>query len=112
MKLVTLRELCIVCGVSRRAVQGYEKHGLLKPAGKNSRGHLLYGDDEVSKVKRIKLMQDFGFQVREIADVIGMDPSEAAQAFAEKKKMKESEREKLDRTIRLLDEMIKQAKKE
>ena len=38
MAEMTLRELCDSLGVSRRAVQGYEKAGLVSPEGKNERG--------------------------------------------------------------------------
>lgn len=38
MKDMTLREVCSTIGVSRRAVQGYEKEALVSATGKNSRG--------------------------------------------------------------------------
>ena len=34
-ELNTLREVCDLLGVSRRAVQGYEKVGLVEPSGRN-----------------------------------------------------------------------------
>ena len=40
----TLHELCDALGVSRRAVQGYEKAGLVAPSGRNKYGHLLYDE--------------------------------------------------------------------
>ena len=37
----TLHEVCEAFGVSRRAIQGYEKAGLVSASGKNERGYLL-----------------------------------------------------------------------
>lgn len=42
---MTLKEVCIAIGVSRRAVQGYEKAGLVSYTRKNSKGYLLYDKD-------------------------------------------------------------------
>ena len=42
MEEMTLREICLSIGVSRRAVQGYEKAKLVSDTGKTKRGHLLY----------------------------------------------------------------------
>lgn len=47
MAEMTLRELCDSLGVSRRAVQGYEKAGLVSPEGKNERGYLLYSEEKL-----------------------------------------------------------------
>jgi len=66
MKEYTLRELCEKCGVTRRTVQWYEKHELVKPCGKNKMSYLLYDEDAVKKVSEIKALQDYGFSVAEI----------------------------------------------
>ncbi len=66
MKEFTLRELCERCGASRRAVQGYEKYGLLSPCGKTKYGYLLYDKSAVEKAKRIKSLQNYGFSLKEI----------------------------------------------
>ena len=55
-EFVTLRELCENVGVTRRAIQGYEKMGLVKANETNKYGHLLYG--EVELVATIITTQD------------------------------------------------------
>ena len=49
----TLHELCDMLGVSRRAVQGYEKAGLVVPTGRNKYGHLLYDESAQQRVAQI-----------------------------------------------------------
>ena len=62
----TLREICSEVGASRRAVQGYEKAGLVEASGRNKYGHLLYNEKAQKRIVEIKLYQDMGFKIREI----------------------------------------------
>ena len=64
---MTLREVCDTCNVSRRAVQGYEKAGLILASGKNEWGHLLYDKDSQERIRRIKRSLRFGVFIAEIA---------------------------------------------
>ena len=66
MQEMTLREVCNMVGVSRRAVQGYEEEGLVVSSGKNIYGYLLYNGETVERIRCIKQYQDFGFTVKEI----------------------------------------------
>ena len=70
MKELTLRELCEMYNVSRRAVQGYEKHGLVSATGRTNKGYLLYDESAQQTVARIKRFQDYGFSVKEIGTFI------------------------------------------
>lgn len=70
MKDMTLREVCDTITVSRRAVQGYEKAGLVSASGRNERGHLLYDASSRERIRQIKLFQQLGFSIKEIKDII------------------------------------------
>ncbi len=76
MNYYTLREVCEIASVSRRAIQGYEKIGLVKPAAKNERGYLLYDSKGVDRIKTIRLFQQFGFALKEIVVIIDVDQAE------------------------------------
>lgn len=80
---MTLREICDSLGVSRRAVQGYEKVGLVKPTGKNERGHLLYDEQTRERIREIRLFQQIGFTRKEIATIIDA-PSEIRREALER----------------------------
>ena len=67
---MTLREIHDAFGISRRAIQGYEKAGLVRNTGKNERGHLLYDEKEQMRIKKIRLCQQMGFSICEIKDMI------------------------------------------
>lgn len=66
---MTLREVCKMTGVSRRAIQGYERAGLVLPTGKNERGYLLYDEDAMERIRQIKFFQDMGFSIKEIKEI-------------------------------------------
>lgn len=70
MDAMTLREICDSLGISRRAVQGYEKVGLVKPTGKTERGHLLYDEQTKERIREIRLFQRIGFTRKEIVRII------------------------------------------
>ena len=69
MQKKTLREVCNMVGVTRRAVQGYEKMGSVASSGKNKYGYLLYDEDAIEQINAIKMHQDFGFSVKEIKEL-------------------------------------------
>lgn len=70
MKLITLREMCELVGTSRRSIQGYEKVGLIMSQDKNKYGHLLYDENTLLRAKMIKFMQELGFKLKEIKELI------------------------------------------
>lgn len=83
MNAMTLREMCDSLGISRRAVQGYEKVGLVQPTGKTERGHLLYDEQTKERIREIRLFQRIGFTRKEIVEIIDA-PSDIRREALEK----------------------------
>lgn len=103
-----LREICTVAKVSRRAVQGYEKAGLVAPSGRTNRGYLLYDEIALERVKKIKLFQDLGFQIKEIKEIIDA-PNEILRATLEKQVERLKERNaQVEQLIRKAYELMEQ----
>ena len=63
---MTLREICKALEVSRRAVQGYEKAGLVSATGRNKYGHLLYDEAAMLRIEQIKFYQQLGFSIKSV----------------------------------------------
>lgn len=110
MKELTLRQLCEKCGVSRRAVQGYENYGLVHSSGKTERGYLLYDEVAYKKVRYIKKMQNYGFSVREIIDFQKKTSLEKIDILYVKLKRMMEERENTDRCIQEVRAAIEKLK--
>lgn len=70
MKQMSLVAICDEYGLSRRAIQGYEKEGLIKPTGRTKHGYLLYDVSTVHRILFIKYCQNIGFTVKEIGEFI------------------------------------------
>ena len=107
MDNMTLREVCNSAKVSRRAVQGYEKAGLVFASGKNERGHLLYDIHTLERIKQIKLYQQFGFTIKEIKNIIDA-PNVVLKVVLEEQiiRLKEEKRQ-LEILIDKADELTK-----
>lgn len=73
---VSLRQIREKTGISRKAIQGYEKHSLIKASGKDRYGHLLYEEAALRKIIRIRFFQKLGFTVSQIGTFIDL-PDEA-----------------------------------
>ncbi len=103
---ITLHELCNALGVSRRAVQGYEKAGLVRATDRNKYGHLLYDEGSQKRIEQIKLYQQFGFKIREIKWLIDA-PGEEVKAALEKQVLYlKKEQVQLGELIAKANEMI------
>ena len=99
----SLSEVCSVLEVSRRAVQGYENAGLVSATGKNKYGHLLYDEEAQRRIKQIRLLQQLGFRVKEIKDIIDAPAEEVAEAI-------KSQIKQMDDIIRQKEDAVRQAR--
>ena len=99
----SLSEVCSVLEVSRRAVQGYENAGLVSATGKNKYGHLLYDEEAQRRIKQIRLLQQLGFKVKEIKEIIDA-PDEVLRKAVER------QIESLKAEIEYKEAIIRQAK--
>lgn len=96
-----LRDVCAETGVTRRAVQGYEKAGLVAPIGKNKYGYLLYDNAGVERVRTIRFFQKIGFSIKEIRNLIDAPSHDQKEALC-------IQRKKLEAHSREISELIPQ----
>lgn len=96
MKYMTLREICNAADVSRRAVQGYEKAGLVSSSGKNTHGYLLYDADSLKRIKQIRFFQQLGFTIKEIRSIIDAPNHVLKSSLEEQVKKLENQKKKIE----------------
>lgn len=107
MELLTLREVCELVGVSRRAVQGYEKQGIVHAVDKNKYGYLLYDEVAVQMIRQVKMYQDMGFSVKEIKELM-LEPDEIRKSrIADRVTGMYEELERLKKNIQLAEELLR-----
>lgn len=106
MNCMTLREICETLAISRRAIQGYEKAGLVVATGRNKYGHLLYDDAAKSRIEKIKFYQQLGVTIKEITIIIDAPNvviKEALERQVQKLRKKKTE---IDELIEKANQMI------
>lgn len=106
MQEATLREVCAKYKVSRRAVQGYEKAGLVKSTGKNKMGHLLYDAAMQERIGIICMYRRIGFSVREIKEIIDASGISIIPILENQMNKLKKERERIEEQIEILYDLI------
>ena len=106
MDELLLREVCELVGVTRRAIQGYEKSGLVAATNKNKMGHLLYDKKAIDTIKEIKQYQNCGFSLDEIKRLKFMSESEKRKFLESKVQFLKAEQSRIIDSISFLKAYI------
>ena len=107
MEEKTLREICEETGVTRRAVQGYEKAGLISASGRNKYGYLLYSPETEEQISQIRFLQEIGFAVKEIKSFENAPREEQKEELEKKAQELQAQCERMEILLARLDEMIR-----
>ena len=99
MELMTLRTMCERLNVSRRSIQCYEQAGLLKRSAKNKYGHLLYDEQAFQRAQMIRFLQQLGFKLEEVKEIIDAPDNVRKDAMEVHVRMLECETEKMTELI-------------
>lgn len=70
MSMLTVNEVRKLTGVSVRALQYYDKIGLLHPAGYTEAGYRLYDDAALCRLQQILLFRELAFPLKEIQTIL------------------------------------------
>ena len=108
--MMTLKEVCDLVGVSRRAVQGYEVKKLIAACGKNKYGYLLYDEEAVKKIQCIKRYQDFGFTIAEIKTLLCATDEMYIEIMRGRVEIMKLQLKRIRKNIELAEGMIEERK--
>ena len=64
-----IKEVCELCGLTKKAVEYYESKGLLKPAVLEN-GYRSYGENEISVLKEITVLRGCGISIPDIREIL------------------------------------------
>jgi MerR family transcriptional regulator, thiopeptide resistance regulator len=93
-----VHEFSELAGVTVKALQHYDRLGLLKPARTPS-GHRLYVDGDVERLEQIVALKFLGLSLRQIREVLERDAVPLADALRLQRQVLEDQRRRLDRAI-------------
>ena len=103
---MTLKAVCNHVGVTRRAVQGYEKAGLVHPIEKNKHGYLLYDESAIERIRGIKQYQNFGFSIKEIQKLQNLAKEKQLEMLKDKLVLLKLKVQQLNEHIEILEQLI------
>ena len=72
VKVMRIGELARQAGVNAQSIRFYERRKLLRPASRTSSGYRVYDDGDLDVVRAIKEMQELGFTLREIKQLMDL----------------------------------------
>ena len=103
----TVNDVSRLTGVSIRALQYYDRIGLLKPAEYTASGYRLYDDTSLERLQQILLFRELEFSLQEIKRILdapGFDKNKALDRQIELLGLKKDHLEKLIRFARGIKE--------
>ncbi len=103
-ELLRVGDVAALTGKSVRALHLYEELGLLAPVERTKGGFRLYGPDAATRVRWISRLQDMGFSLPDIREVLQQWEA-AGSAMGAMARIRAIYRQKLDDTERQLERM-------
>lgn len=100
-----IHEVCKICSLTKRAVEYYEKKGLIHPEIADN-GYRVYDEKDLSLLKEISLLRKLGISVLQIKKVTAS--SNKSLALTKYKYLLDLEKEKMEARQKCLDQLINQ----
>ena len=98
-KLMTVKEVSKLTGVSIRTLQYYDRIGLLRPASRTDSGYRLYDDTSLEKLQQILLFRELEFSLKEIQEIVDAPNFDKHKALNQQIKLLELKMEHLETLI-------------
>ena len=105
MIMMTVHEVSKLTGVSIRALQYYDKIGLLKPTGYTQSGYRLYDDTALETLQQILLFRELEFPLKEIKEIISGADFDKEKALEQQITLLTMKKEHLENLISLAREI-------
>ncbi len=99
--MLTVHEVSALTGVSVRALQYYDRIGLLPPATRTEAGYRLYDDGSLERLQQILLFRELEFPLKEIGRIIDSPEFDRTKALAQQIELLTLKKEHLENLINL-----------
>ena len=97
--MMTVNQVSNLTGVSIRALQYYDKIGLLKPSGHTKAGYRLYDDAALERLQQILLFKELAFSLKEIKKIVDAPDFDKGKALEQQIKLLTLKKERLEKVI-------------
>ena len=103
--MMTVHEVSRLTGVSIRALQYYDKIGLLHPAEYTEAGYRLYDDAAMETLQQILLFRELEFLLKDIQQIIQSPSFDRKKALEQQIELLQMKKEHLENLIKLAREI-------
>lgn len=103
----TVKEISRITGISVRTLHYYDEIGLLKPTSKSEAGYRLYDDKTLEMLQQILFFREFDIPLKEIKWLMDNPALEQQQILHTQRKMLITKKERLERLITMIDNILK-----
>src|SRR5262245_47000554 len=101
----TTAKFARLTGVTAKALQVYERRGLLKPR-RTRAGYRRYSYDDLLRLERILALKALGLSLTQVAEIVS-DATRAAAIVDRQRALLAEKRERIDRAVRAIDAIAK-----
>ena len=95
----TVKEVSKLTGISVRALQYYDRIGLLKPSFRSEAGYRLYADGDLSRLQQILLFRELEFPLKEIKKILSSADFDREKALSQQIALLTLKKEHLEKLI-------------
>ncbi len=106
MKMLTVKQVAKISGVSVRALHHYDEIGLLKPASIGRNGYRYYGRDELLRLQQILLHRELDIPLGEIRAILDDPAFDQLTALRTQRDRLAAEAKRYARLVRTIDRTI------
>lgn len=103
----TVNEVSKLTGISVRALHYYDEIGLLKPTEISEAGYRLYDDEALEVLQQILFFRELDMPLKDIKVIIENPDLEKTQLLNSQRKMLVLKKERLERIIASIDDILK-----
>jgi DNA-binding transcriptional MerR regulator len=106
MKMLTVKQVAKISGLSVRALHHYDQIGLLKPALIGENRYRYYGREELLRLQQILIHRELDIPLTEIRAILDDPKFDRREALRQQRKKLQAEAERYAELVRTIDRTI------
>ena len=106
MKMLTVKQVAKISGVSVRALHHYDEIGLLKPAHVGRNRYRYYGREELLRLQQILIHRELDIPLAEIGAILGAPGFDQLATLQKQRERLEAEAKRYAQLVRTIDRTI------
>jgi DNA-binding transcriptional MerR regulator len=106
MKMLTVKQVAKISGVSVRALHHYDEIGLLKPAHVGKNRYRYYGQEELLRLQQILIHRELDISLSEIGEILDAPGFDRLATLAQQRDRLEAEAKRYAQLVKTIDRTI------